>query len=122
MCCVRDMRSAALGRQVVRLWASEHKGPVRCVAQVSVDQVDRTKQDPSVATLVVVEVVTELSRRTRYRLACGAGVITTVYNRGDARLLPRSRRRNCTASALRWMVGEGCRRYVSARRCVRCRA
>ena len=51
---------------------------------------DRTKLDPHVATLVVVEVVTEPSGRTRYRLACDAGVITTVYNRGDIRLLPRS--------------------------------
>ena len=75
---------------MVRLWASEHKSSVRCVAQISVDRADRTKLDPSVTTLVVVEVVTELSGRTHYRLACGAGVMTTVYNHGDTRLLPRS--------------------------------
>ncbi|KAL3924836.1 MAG: hypothetical protein SGPRY_003801 [Prymnesium sp.] len=69
----------------------------------------RTKLDLHVATLVVVEVVTEPSGRTRYRLAYDAGVITTVYNRGDI-VCCRGRRRNCTASALPWMVGQGCRK------------
>ena len=85
--CVTCATHKLVGRESMCLWTSEH---VRCVAQVSVDRVDRTKLDPHVATLVVVEVVTEPSGRTRYRLACDAGVITTVYNRGDIRLLPRS--------------------------------
>ncbi|KAL3923957.1 MAG: hypothetical protein SGPRY_004059 [Prymnesium sp.] len=83
---VQELVTCAAQHLADKLWASEHKRSVRCVAQVSVDRVDRTKLDPHVATLVVVEVVTEPSgRMCYYRLACDAGVITTVYNRSDIR-------------------------------------
>ena len=79
----REMQKRAKGK---------HGGDVAVgtVVQVAVDDVDRAKTDDTNATLVVVEVVrtgtTEVE--DKYRLACAAGVIKTVYVRSYIDPLP----------------------------------
>ena len=56
---------------------------VGTVVQVRVHDVDRAKTDPTNATLVVVELVKTGKRRikTKYRLACKAGPLKSLYCR-----------------------------------------
>ena len=63
---------------------------VGTVLQARVDDVDRAKTDPTNATLVVVELVKTGKRRieTKYRLACKAGPLKSLYCRSAFTLHP----------------------------------
>jgi hypothetical protein len=53
--------------------------PVGGICFIPIDKVDQSKIDPKCLPCVVVEV----TPRQQYRLACKAGVLDTVLNRGD---------------------------------------
>ena len=85
---LRETAAASLEKQGKRMQARVAGGSgvpveVGTVVQVAVADVDRSKVDSTNVTLVVVEVVVKGKTKleTKYRLACNAGVVNTLYTR-----------------------------------------